>query len=55
MPFVEADDGAEIFFKDWGPADGAPVLLSHGWPLNSDAWEATAPLPRRSGLPNHRP
>lgn len=42
MPIVKADDGAEIFYKDWGPADGAPVLLSHGWPLNSDAWEATA-------------
>jgi non-heme chloroperoxidase len=42
MPFVTADDGAEIFYKDWGPADGASVLLSHGWPLNSDAWEATA-------------
>jgi non-heme chloroperoxidase len=42
MPFVTADDGAEIFFKDWGPADGSFVLLSHGWPLNSDAWEATA-------------
>jgi non-heme chloroperoxidase len=39
---VKADDGAEIFFKDWGPVDGEPVLLSHGWPLNSDAWEATA-------------
>lgn len=42
MPYVTTADGAEIFFKDWGPADGAPVLLSHGWPLNSDAWEATA-------------
>lgn len=42
MPFVRADDGADIYFKDWGPADGRPVLLSHGWPLNSDAWEATA-------------
>lgn len=42
MPFVKADDGAEIFYKDWGPDEGTPVLLSHGWPLNSDAWEATA-------------
>lgn len=42
MPFVRTDDGAEIFYKDWGPADGPAVLLSHGWPLNSDAWEATA-------------
>ncbi|WP_127792421.1 alpha/beta fold hydrolase [Agromyces sp. LHK192] len=41
MPYVTADDGAEIFYKDWG-GDGSPVLLSHGWPLNSDAWEAAA-------------
>ena len=41
MPFVTTDDGAHIFYKDWGGA-GTPVLLSHGWPLNSDAWEATA-------------
>jgi non-heme chloroperoxidase len=41
MPYVTTDDGAHIFYKDWG-LDGEPVLLSHGWPLNSDAWEATA-------------
>ncbi|WJL94937.1 alpha/beta hydrolase [Microbacterium sp. ET2] len=41
MPYVTTDDGTQIFYKDWG-GDGAPVLLSHGWPLNSDAWEATA-------------
>jgi non-heme chloroperoxidase len=36
--FVRARDGAEIFYKDWG--SGPPVVLSHGWPLNSDSWEA---------------
>ena len=41
MPYVTTDDGAQIFYKDWG-LDGDPVLLSHGWPLNSDAWEAAA-------------
>ena len=41
MPHVTTDDGAQIFYKDWG-ADGPPVILSHGWPLNADAWEATA-------------
>ncbi len=40
MPYVSTDDGAEIHYKDWGT--GSPVLLSHGWPLNSDAWEAAA-------------
>ncbi|MET0425939.1 MAG: alpha/beta hydrolase [Actinoplanes sp.] len=41
MPYATTDDGAQIYFKDWG-SGGAPVLLSHGWPLNADAWEATA-------------
>lgn len=41
MPHVTADDGAEIFYKDWG-VDGSPVILSHGWPLNADAWDAAA-------------
>ncbi|MBB4965441.1 non-heme chloroperoxidase [Saccharothrix violaceirubra] len=31
-------DGARIFYKDWG--EGRPVVLSHGWPLNADSWEA---------------
>jgi len=38
MGFITVSDGAQIFYKDWG--DGPPVLLSHGWPLNSDSWEA---------------
>jgi len=38
MSYVTAADGAEIFYKDWGL--GRPVVLSHGWPLNSDSWEA---------------
>jgi non-heme chloroperoxidase len=38
MPFVTTADGAEIFYKDWGA--GRPVVLSHGWPLSSDSWEA---------------
>jgi non-heme chloroperoxidase len=38
---MTADDGAQIFYKDWG-TEGSPVILSHGWPLNADAWEAAA-------------
>ena len=35
---VQAKDGTRIFFKDWG--SGKPVVLSHGWPLDADAWDA---------------
>jgi non-heme chloroperoxidase len=40
MGYVTAADGAQIFYKDWGA--GRPVVLSHGWPLNADSWEAQA-------------
>ena len=37
MTYVTTSDGTRIFFKDWG--DGPPVVFSHGWPLNADAWD----------------
>jgi non-heme chloroperoxidase len=40
MPFITTPDGVDLFFKDWGPRTGRPVVLAHGWPLNSDSWEA---------------
>ncbi|MDR7333061.1 alpha/beta hydrolase [Roseateles asaccharophilus] len=36
---ITTRDGTQIYYKDWGPRDGKPVVLSHGWPLNSDSWE----------------
>jgi non-heme chloroperoxidase len=36
MPYITTSDGTQIYYTDWGT--GQPVILSHGWPLSSDAW-----------------
>ncbi len=38
--FVRTSDGAQIYFKDWGPKDARPVMFHHGWPLSADEWDA---------------
>jgi len=40
MAMITTRDGTEIFYKDWGT--GQPVVFSHGWPLNADAWDDQA-------------
>jgi non-heme chloroperoxidase len=37
MNTITTKDGAQIYFKDWG--SGKPVVFSHGWPLDADAWD----------------
>ncbi|HEY2753657.1 alpha/beta hydrolase [Phenylobacterium sp.] len=37
---ITTKDGTEIFYKDWGPKGGQPIVFSHGWPLSSDDWDA---------------
>src|SRR6185369_10481372 len=34
---ITTKDGTQIYYKDWGT--GPVITFSHGWPLNSDAWD----------------
>jgi non-heme chloroperoxidase len=37
MNTITTRDRTTIFYKDWG--EGQPVVFSHGWPLNANAWD----------------
>ncbi|MCQ4121847.1 alpha/beta fold hydrolase [Rhodococcus tibetensis] len=37
MPYITTSDGTEIYYTEQGT--GQPIVLSHGWPLSSDAWQ----------------
>ncbi|MFF4439283.1 alpha/beta fold hydrolase [Streptomyces sp. NPDC001621] len=39
MGTVTTDDGTTIFYKDWGPREGEPIVFHHGWPLSADDWD----------------
>lgn len=43
-----AKDGTQIYYKDWGA--GPVVTFSHGWPLNSDAWDGQMHFLARNGF-----
>ncbi|MFC9173712.1 MULTISPECIES: alpha/beta fold hydrolase [unclassified Streptomyces] len=40
MGTITTADGTTIFYKDWGPRDGRPIVFHHGWPLSADDWDA---------------
>jgi non-heme chloroperoxidase len=42
MPYITTSDGTQIYYTDQG--SGQPVILSHGWPLSSDAWQVELKL-----------
>lgn len=42
MPYITTTDGTEIYYTDQGT--GQPIVLSHGWPLSSDAWQVELKL-----------
>ncbi|MEU2134546.1 alpha/beta hydrolase [Streptomyces sp. NPDC018352] len=48
MSSMTTKDGTSIFYKDWG--SGRPVVFSHGWPLNGDAWDPQAKLVADNGF-----
>ena len=37
MPIITTKDRTQIYYKDWG--SGQPMVFSHGWPLDADAWD----------------
>ena len=45
---ITTQDGTQIFYKDWGK--GQPIVFSHGWPLNADAWDDQMNLVASNGF-----
>ena len=43
-------DGLTFDVRDAGPADGEPVILLHGFPQDSAAWDQVAPALHQAGL-----
>ncbi|WP_446040343.1 alpha/beta fold hydrolase [Streptomyces sp. SID1121] len=48
MGTLTTTDGTDLHYKDWG--SGQPVVFSHGWPLNADAWDDQMHLVAREGF-----
>ena len=43
-------DGLTFDVRDGGPVDGEPVVLLHGFPQDSAAWNHVAPTLHQAGL-----
>ena len=39
MPHFPAPDRTELFYRDWGPGAGRPVVFVHGMLMSSDMWQ----------------
>ena len=56
MPYANAKDGTDLYYKDWGT--GKPVVLLHGWPLTGDTFDdmgiALADKGYRAIIPDRR-
>ena len=56
MPYASANDGTQLYYKDWGTGD--PVVLLHGWPLTGDTFDdaalALAEAGKRCIIPDRR-
>jgi non-heme chloroperoxidase len=48
MSTVRTEGGIELYYKDWGK--GPAVAMSHGWPLNADAWDGQALFLAQNGF-----
>lgn len=40
MSTITTKDGAQIYYKDWGPKSAQPIVFHHGWPLTADDWDS---------------
>ena len=58
MPRAATADKVSLFYKDWGPRGGSPVVLLHGWPLTGDTFDdaavALAEAGKRCIVPDRR-
>ncbi|KRE11336.1 hypothetical protein ASE63_20505 [Bosea sp. Root381] len=50
MPIIQAKNGTELFYKDWGSSEAPAIVFHHGWPLSADDWDAQLMFFYRQGF-----